>query len=85
MGELGTDEHEGERQYREYIRSRGDRGYKDGAWREIRDPADAEIDVADGCTQTVAIGEHAKKTYEEVLTKKPQYSVYLMTEDQRNQ
>ena len=49
----------------------------------MRDPTDAEIDVADGATKTVHFGEHANKTYVEVLREKPQYVVYLMTEDQR--
>ena len=73
------------RQYRKYSSSRGDWQYRDGAWREMRDPTDAEIEVTDGSTQTVGFGEHADKTYGEVQTKKPQYAVYPMTEDHRNQ
>ena len=49
------------RQYRDYINSRGDWKYPDGAWRETRNLTDAEIDVIDGCAQTVDIGAHAKK------------------------
>ena len=69
------------RQYRGYINSWHDRQYQDGSWREVRNPTDAEIDVIDGSKQTVDFGEHANKTYEAVLTNKPQYVVYLTTEE----
>ena len=73
-----------ERQYREYISSWVDWEYQDGAWREIREPTEAEIDVIDGSAKTVEFGEHANKTYGEVLTNKPHYLLYQMKEDQRN-
>ena len=50
----------------------------------MRDPTDGEIEVTDGAAQTVDFGEHANKTYEEVLTKNPQYAAYLMAGDQLN-
>ena len=74
----------GERQYREYGSSRDDWQYQDGAWREMRDPTVGGIDVVDGGARKVGFGEHANKTYEEVLTKKTQCAVYLTTADQRN-
>ena len=57
--------------------------YRDGAWRDARDPTDAEIVVIDGSAKTVDFGEHANKAHEEVQTKEPQYVAYLVTEDQR--
>ena len=72
-GELRTDGREGARQYRAYISSKGDWQYRDGAWREMRDQADSEIDVADGRRATVDFGEHSDKTYGELLTKNPKY------------
>ena len=47
----------------------------------MRNPTWAEIDVSDGSAQTVDFGKHANQTYGDVLTSKPQYAVYLMTED----
>ena len=67
------------RHYRDYRNSRVDWKYRDGAWRETRNPTDAEIGVIDGGAQTVDFGEHSDKTYEAVLTNKPQYVVDLTT------
>ena len=72
-----------ERQYRDYFNSRGDWQYQDGAWRETRNPTDAAIDVVDGSEKAVGFGEHAGDAYGEVLTNKPQYSGYPMTEEDR--
>ena len=48
-----------------------------------RNHTGAEIDVIDGSAKTVDCGEHARKTYEEVLTNKPQYSAHLMTAEEQ--
>ena len=50
----------------------------------MRHPTGAEIAVTDGAAQTVDFGEHAKKTYGDVLPKKPRYALYFMTDDQRS-
>ena len=73
-----------ERQYRDYNNPWGAWQYRYGAWRETRNPTDAEIDVIAGSSQTVDFGERADKTYEAVRAKKPQYAVYPINEDQRN-
>ena len=70
-----------ERQYRDYINTLGDWRHQDGAWRETRNPTDAEIDVIDGGAQTVDFGEHTVETYEEIPTRKPRYVAYLMTDE----
>ena len=44
-------------------------------------PTDAELDVIVGSTQTVDSGEHSDKTYESILTNKPNYAAYPMTEE----
>ena len=84
VAELVTDENRGERQYRDYNNPWGAWQYRYGAWRETRNPTDAEIDVIAGSSQTVDFGERADKTYEAVRAKKPQYAVYPINEDQRN-
>ena len=54
--ELGTEEHMWARQYRDYSNSRDGWQHQDAAWRETRNPTDAEIDFIDGSTTTVDFG-----------------------------
>ena len=54
-------------------------------WRMARDAHSdgSKIDEIEGEAQKVGFGEHAKKTYVEVMEMNPKYAEYLMAEGHR--
>ena len=54
--------------------------WRDGAWRETRNPTIEEAKQIDGTAQTIGFGKFAERTYVEVWAYSPKYVGYLTNE-----
>ena len=64
---------------------RNEWAYKDGNWRETREPATEEVEEIDGETKKLGFGEYAEYTYVEILAHNPKYLEFVIEEGGRGQ